>query len=193
MNRFFTYCCLWLVVSSIKSQEQSAPAHEPSLAETEKWIEQTFHDGRRQGHKALPEINFDSPNNDRCYMSVYFWEGWGSKREGKLRFYDYVNLADIDPTSIKASATIQDKATFDEPLLGETPPYVWLQIRTANDADKVLDHLEPLTDEDKGQNTKTHFLGFFDEGIPVGPDYAPRFISALRRAVELCGGRPSTF
>jgi hypothetical protein len=111
-----------------------------------------------------------------------------------------VNLADIDPTSIKASAIIHDWdiTTAKGPdQIDKDHPYVWVHIRTANDADSVTEFTPVPNDaaSASGRFKKTNFheVGFPPEGIAVEPEYAPRLISALRHAVELCGGKPSTF
>jgi hypothetical protein len=70
-----------------------------------------------------------------------------------------------------------------------------VSIQTTNDKDSIVEKAH--TPAGKGETIRSmeHEVGFPypKGGIAVKPDYAPRFLKALRHAVELCGGKRSTF
>jgi hypothetical protein len=169
----------------------------PSLAGTEKWIEQTFGEGSHIVHKGFQGIGFDdSQGGDPCYVTFTVTEQLDPT---KVRFYEFVSLADIDPTSIKVGDLIHDTdiTTVKNPDLVnystyevKDHPYVFVTVRTTDDNNKVTSHTK-INGEDL--SVKEHELGYSQEGIAVNPEYAQRFINALRHAVDLCGGKASTF
>jgi hypothetical protein len=169
----------------------------PSLADTEKWIEQTFSDGSHIVHGGRQRIYFgESKGDGSCDI---FFEVTEQVDPTKLRFYEFVNLGDVDPTSVKATDLIHDTdiTTIKDPSLvnystGEVKdhPYVFVTVRTTDDGDKVTSRTKI---NGGGLSEKSHELGYPLEGIALNPDYAPRFINALHHAAELCGGKASAF
>ncbi len=55
----------------------------------------------------------------------------------------------------------------------------------------------PYSTSSTGGNHKPYKIhelcGIINNFVTVQPDYAPRFVKALTHAVELCGGKSSTF
>lgn len=113
---------------------------------------------------------------------------------GKVVTFD---LGDIDPTSILAGSPYGQfgnpgkKTYHDNPAL-----YLDISIRTTNDFNRIAIEnglpRQPISERHKPEMLHT-CCGLVENGITVSPEYAPRFIKAMRHAVELCGGKPSTF
>jgi hypothetical protein len=191
---------------------------QPTLAETETWIIQTFEEGKHfhpyfedhaSQHIGFPGI--DKRDGTQCFMSSEVWNNdaddnlaayW--KHEIPMRFDQLIDLADIDPGSIKAGDVRHDPATATGAHSGPgngVPPdwqdtsYVLVTITTTNSKDRILTRSYNNSTKNETTRSMEHEAGFSnpDGGIAVKPDYAPRFIKALRHAVELCGGRRSTF
>ena len=188
----------------LKAQQSPSQSQTPSLAETKKWVEQTFRDGSHIVNKSFESIDFDAPDNAPCYMTFIVREQIGLD----IRFWDFVNLADIDPDSIKASSLIHDTdiTTVKDPdqvnyqsWAVKDHPYVYVSMRTANDKESVKAELRLSADSNgtatsSRQPTKSqlHEAGFPLEGIAVEPDYAQTYkgFAACCRTVR---GKPVYF
>src|ERR1700694_1704744 len=103
----------------MQSQEtgKSGIRQEPSLTQTEKWIEQTFEIGAHVLKDGFQHIEFVSPDkfeNSQCYMHFFVTN---RRSEPPIRVMQIADLADIDPTSITVSEVIHDKdiATLKDP------------------------------------------------------------------------------
>jgi len=197
--------------------KNSRQQQKPSLEETEQWIAQTFTDGKHYGpnfaNYAIQVIHFDNSSKSdetQCYMYFSVFNGdmnsvldsyW--RREENVRFMQLVDLAEIDPTSIRAielnhdsdSTTTKNSISAENSLsVAKDEPYVFLSIKTANEKDSIIQHTYLKEDgKSKTSQSMEHVVGFFPNGIAVKAEYAPRFIKALRHAVELCGGKPSIY
>jgi hypothetical protein len=195
----------------------------PSLADTETWIAQTFGEGKHyhpyfmdHAIQRIKFLNIGKSDGTQCYMWFEVENGdaesvnnayWKTLDSGKadyerlLRFDQDIYLADIDPRSIKASEVRRDpeNATGPHTGLGDRPPpdwqdnsYILVSIKTTNDKASIVENSPNLGGKGKTYRSLEHEVGF-NGGIAVKPEYAPRFIKAMRHAVELCGGKPSTF
>jgi len=165
----------------------------PSLAETEKWITQTFKNDATAQHfvSGLEDSAFKvyRLDFDKCKATLDIeQQGFSSRAgfNGDHETYSF-NLADIDPLSIKF-------------VVIEMPEhYADVTLRTTDDTDSVelnvVSYGEQANRPEKPRSV--HKIGSEGVpslgGIPVAEDYAPRFVNALRHAVELCGGKPSAF
>ncbi len=107
------------------------------------------------------------------------------------------DLGDIDPTSILVGSQYgqfgdPSKKTYHHNLA----LYVDISIRTTNDFNRISVEYglprQPISDRHKPEMLHT-CCGLLENGITVAPEYAPRFVKAFHNAVELCGGKPSTF
>jgi hypothetical protein len=175
---------------------------QPSLKDTEKWIAQTFDD--HIVHKGREHIDFDNAGNTQCSMYFYVTEQFdilNPQIDEKIRFMQLVDLSDIDPATIKASelihdtdiTTVKDTNQIDYSThTAKDHPYVFVRIKTTNDKDSITSSMY-MTYLNGEHHTMEREVGFDREGVAVEPEYAPRFIKALRHAVELCGGKPSAF
>jgi len=192
MNRFLAILAI-LLASLLETGCSRLPENEsqvtqtktsPSLTETEKWITQTFkNDATAQhfvsglGDSASKVYRLDF---DKCKATLDIEQQGFSSRvgfNGDHETYSF-NLADIDPLSIKF-------VVIDMPL-----HFADVTFSTTDDTDSIELNVVPYGEKANpaGKPHSVH-LG----GIPVGEDYAPRFVNALRHAVELCGGKPSAF
>jgi hypothetical protein len=87
------------------------------------------------------------------------------------------SLADIDPTSIKAYSGYK----------GESENFPLVSFETTNAQDKI---------SPSGESTCNYRFDFCVSNWQVNIDTygnAQRFAKAMKHAVELCGGKPSTF
>jgi hypothetical protein len=197
-------------------QAENPKRQEPSLAETEEWITQTFTD-MNTGKTLCGEFNSYVPSSeygpdlscnfefytlefDQCEVKFYtryahtLINAAQNIRELAVRDQqmDYLlsfTLSDIDPTSISVTDLKQgslgplDKKTFHPNI-----PYVAVNFRTTNDKNSMVE-----SKPDGTGKMAVHDCCTFGSGIGMEPNYAPRFVRALRHAVELCGGKPSAF
>lgn len=199
--------------------EYSQQRRTPSLEDTESWIKSTFTE-ENAGRSDCQEYDPGQPGviygpYASCTYSVYKISfdlckviievhqstggiGENGKKPDVYKFkHDSVvsfNLSDIDPTTIKLETPrgtygdLNKKTHYDNP-----PSMVDVHFGTTNDLDRIQVQY-PYSSYLKGQPEKIHACcGLGEWGIAVRPDYAPRFVKALHKAVELCDGKHSTF
>ncbi|MGB6782194.1 MAG: hypothetical protein WCF17_17740 [Terracidiphilus sp.] len=107
------------------------------------------------------------------------------------------DLGDIDPTSILGGSPYGRFGNSGKKTYHDNPPsYVDISVRTTNDSNRISVEYglprQPISKRHTPEMRHT-CCGLIENGITVAPGYAPRFIKALRNAVELCGGKSSTF
>jgi len=199
--------------------EDSQQRETPSLIDTESWIKLTFTEetaGRSDCQEYDPEkpgVNYGPYASctysaykisfEACKVTLEVHQSTGGtgvngqkpdeynfKRDSVVSF----NLGDIDPTTIKLGTPrgtygdLKKKTHFDNP-----PSMVEVHFATSNNLDRIQ-VLYPYSSYLKDRPEKAHACcGMGEWGIAVKPDYAPRFVKALDHAVQLCGGKPSTF
>jgi hypothetical protein len=93
------------------------------------------------------------------------------KRSEPSDISDRYSLADIDPGSIQL-------LDFSDTFPGSTS----VHLDTTNYRDTVV--------RTAGSSIK---MSVANPGFILRSEYAPRFVQALKRAIQLCGGRPSAF
>jgi len=192
--------------------QQKAPKNAPSLADTEKWILNTFTDhsgevtcseyyssisGSTYGAEFDCFIQHYSLEFDGCKATLFTFHshsglimdratGQMASHDGKDPSQDYkveLNLGDIDPESIMAKDPRGTFGPIGKKTYHENVPQVDLCISTTDNANTML----------QSSRFKLHELCNFPQFVTVEPDYAPRLLNALKHAVELCGGKPSAF
>lgn len=215
----FSVCPLWA------QQAKNPKQHEPSLAETEEWITQTFSEPKDSGNAntgrtSCVEINASAPASEfkpdvRCFFENYAIEfdqcevklytihshafvdlaqsnGELVARDDEDQRADYLisfTLSDIDPTTISViDLKVGSFGPLDKKTLHENIPYVGVNFRTTNDKNSMV-----VSKPDGTGKIAVYDCCNFGKGIGMNPNYAPRFVLALRHAVELCGGKPSAF
>jgi hypothetical protein len=157
-----------------------------SLTDTETWLNQTLSFVNSENSKAwmVPDDNLDEAYYE---LEVHACKAEADKfpvRFFLTRRYEYsFELGNIDPTSIKFEVL-------------PDPDAAQLDIRTRDDAAKVTMDIFAEGEKDRTgiftyKQHDTHKVNHFH--LLINPDYAPRVVKAFRHAVELCGGKPSTF
>ena len=199
--------------------QQSSPRSGPSLQETDDWIRQTFNDDNT-GMFGCDEFERGMSDDygsgmscaktqyhikiDGCrvtlYVSSFVVVSPGtngnvrdiSPSDDSIATFD---LHDIDPASITAGQVRwmfgdPSKKTFHE----NSPSFAQVQIETTNGKDAIsvvyTNRETKVPSQPKLEHSCCTLIG---HGIAVKPDYAPRFVKAIRHATELCGGHPSAF
>lgn len=214
------FLIMFLAAHSMQPQQSVDPQRKqrPSLDETEGWIKQTFtneNTGRSncgEYDPNQPGVNFGSYTSctysaykisfAACKVTLEVHESTGGFGENGQKPDEYnfkrdslvsFDLSDIDPNTIKPDAPYGTYGDLKKRTHFDNPPWnVDVHFRTTNDANKIEVDYPFGSDPGKpnGVHTCCDYIGF---GLAVRPDYAPRFVKALRNAVELCGGKSSTF
>jgi hypothetical protein len=193
-------------------------AQKPSLEDTETWIKQTFTDenaGSSDCEESDPDIlglnygpytscrysKYEQIRFAQCKVSFEIHHSTGGL--GKGGFWhgapDFKNdaivsfsLRDIDPTTIKTSGLRGLYGDLKKKTFYKNEPWnVEVHFGTTNEDNKI--EVEYPHGSTSGTPSKVHDCCEFGGGVTVRPEYAPRFVNALHNAVELCGGKPSTF
>jgi hypothetical protein len=174
----------------------------PSLSETVAWMEQTYNPheggfGHGQTRHYPPSWtvyteNTETLSADGCALILHFNSTSGTLASGHtLSSTTFTfNLKDVDPKSIAVTPDDSQlgqkcSATEEAKRGGSTCDQADIDFSIRNDAPLV----EVETGSPPSRQRKAHdaFLLVND------PEYAQRLASALRHAVELCGGKPSPF
>ena len=150
----------------------------PSLSETLSWMSQTYnpHEDGFGGHgeyltKCMASC--EDVGDEISSRETFTYKGCQiatittSNRKEDHGLHETFNLRDIDPQSILVTS---DPATVPE-----------VKFSARNNAEALI-----YSGNIVGKGTNSAFA--MDDAA-----YAERFANALRHAVELCGGRPSTF
>jgi hypothetical protein len=146
----------------------------PEILKTLHWIQNTLSDGgglTLHGEKRREEILLPDVNGCQVTFVYSIKENWRTTSE--IRYQ--ANLGDLDPASLTVADGLHDAigpvshvamvTTDNVPAVHQTLAMDWQPV------DAASAHLD------------------FDLGSP----YAARFAKALRQAITLCGGRPSSF
>lgn len=177
----------------------------PSLIETEHWIENTFNNDNVGYFQ-----NFSVDNTlDQSYSitfegctlgfeasEVQRYTSDGTHHERQSSVVYFANLKDIDPSTIKVY--FYDVIKVRRAFVG---------LMTTNNENKITTFMFPndikhlvspsVFRHEKHSTSELVFRGDSipsdKSGIVMAPDYAPRFINAMRHAVQLCGGKRSIF
>lgn len=212
---------MFLIVSIVQCQEanNSQRATEPSLDETQKWILQTF--TSENAHRSdcqeytpdLPGVNYGAYTScfytdyknltfAHCKMSFEIQHGQGGIKEGGPNYSPddanstvvLLDLSQIDPTSIKTENLRGTFGKLDKKTFYPNPAtMIDVRFGTTNDLNSIV-VTYPHASYSKDHPEEVHSCcGLGDAGITLEPNYAPRFVKAFRHAIDLCGGKPSTF
>jgi len=157
------------------SHAQTESVNGPSLAETEKWIQDTLPDasydvfddpqgvdGSRGGYTSASYANIDACIIHLTHVITY-------KNGSKEQSFEDFSLNAIDPDTIKSDRS----STLGKALVTYS---------TRNDKPLIKMILS------NGKKGNAH-----DSSVFVRDDYAPRLVKAFKHAVELCGGKASAF
>jgi hypothetical protein len=185
----------------------AAPAQNPSLADTLAWMDSTYNShnatGGGFGHGLRENANNGKPFLRRtesftykgCELTLTLRDDPNVSKSMVMDSTDTFNLADIDPASIK----IYRYVSYHGGLGCEANPtecdMEMIEFETRNQLPKmrstthaVFPNLKGRDHESRGES-KSFVSTFYLDDIA----YANRFEAAFRHAIELCGGKPSTF
>ena len=159
-----------LLVTVLSVISCGAQTKDPSLKDTLEWMHSAFPDS--QSLTATMAGQTRELNSSDCTVTIT--DRWKDKETKKMAKRDTViDLSLIDPDSIKAyvdNVIPGDKDQGDVVLV------------TTDDKKNIVEK-----STGKPYYTEREFISF------IGIEYAERFAKALKHAVALCGGKPSTF
>ena len=157
-----------------------SPKTSPEILKALHWIQNTLEDNEGTTHYFDKGVNGDTRINllpDMNGCAVTFVYAIRSREETTLHSRSQLNLGDLDPTSLDVYAAAHD-------AFG---PVSIVTVYTTDKAPAVR-----LTVNDRswpGEPT----LPSTDLLWELPASYADRFAKALKQAVTLCGGKPSSF
>jgi hypothetical protein len=156
-------------------------AQNPSLKDTLDWMHSAFSDNQSKtaflaGHTR--ELNYVIGKDGTPSCAITIVDHWTNNEGKPTSRYTEIDLSLIDPGSILFYRDTVEK----EKGVGE------MTFAATNDK-KVIIEKTTINNKPYGLffETNKEWIGF------IGPEYAERFAKALKHAVELCDGKPSTF
>ncbi len=207
---------LCFTTACTRSQPSSSQREQPDLKETTGWINQTYNPRpgeisfRNHGvYEAQILKNGIYVTLDRKTASLHLDDCVATleiKQEPNLQMSSEItvtetqtfNLADIDPTRIK----VEKLASTSDAMICDKDPNLQLEcdeaeigLHTRNENQAIKSHrvseYPKLTGSDH-----MHVRDSMDDSAFIfvnDLEYLPRLVTALRRGIELCGGKPSSF
>jgi hypothetical protein len=176
----------------------SSPKTSPEILKTLHWIQNTLDDDEgntvtaTKDGKLSTRVNLLADVNGCQVTFVYATRGENSKETYRQRLQ--VKLGDLDPTSLKVDTFINEDVVSAVKLDPEVVPgdvaSRTVSTVTVHTTDKVPSVSLRLND----RNWRTGMsLSSTDLSWELPAPYAARFAKALRNAITLCGGKPSSF
>ncbi len=143
----------------------------PTLAETLEWLTGASDKESSDGNT---HITFESSGGNGCAVTVT-----ETRARAGPDFWIRISfsLADIDPADIQVENLA--KGQFKKLLEGQSA----VRFHTTNYREKIIHTSNSFSKE----------IPTSDYTVNTNDWFAPRFAKALKRAAELCGGKPSTF
>lgn len=201
--------------NSALSQQKSAGGA-PSLADTEKWITNTFDENSwamfcRELDSSKPDSEYGEDFYCRYQHYLLDFEGCKVIFTTEYSHMSYIltrnpiadrgddkgqttsvvfNLGDIDPQTIQAAEPHGTFGRLDRKTVHSNDPHVDVCLTTTGSNDNMT---KVFPNSSSHESFKKHTLCGYDNFVTLHPEYAPRFIKAFTHAVELCGGKPSAF
>ncbi len=196
--------------------QRKAASSTPSLADTEKWITNTFDENSwamfcREFDASKPDSEFGEDFYCRYQHYLLDFEGCKVTFITKFSHLSYIltknpvsdggddkdqttmvvfNLGDIDPKTIQAAEPHGTFGRLDMKTVHSNDANVDVCFTTTDNKDAMI-LIFPYASS-HGAYKLSKLCGSHNF-ITASPEYAPRFIKALTHAVELCGGKPSAF
>jgi len=187
-----------MLIPSMSAQKNPAP----NLKETEDWITNTLeHGDRGRGYGTFSEHFTDEKSNsetgihitfDGCEMTVT------SNKQGGVNtissyIIDRITLKDLDPHTIKIAPAASKYGGLTCYTNDDSCDEATISIET-RDAKPLVRSEFGGTYKDSSLNSGKVTRSYEHTQIEVSdPPYAKRLAHALAHAIELCGGRPSSF
>jgi hypothetical protein len=197
-RRFFVWVGLILVFIAAIIILRSVQRHR-ELAETLLWMDQTYnsHDGGHNFGKGHGSVVVSSETGEIAIRMRFVRLG-GCKILIKEFWYENpvdtytLTLCDIDPVSIKVTTFDRREISLTDTSCAD-PKLVTLLHLNCDSADigfLTTDGAHVIKEDRMGDPPKpTNKAGLLVDDVA----YAQRLAKALKRAVELCGGKPSNF
>lgn len=155
-----------------KAQSNQSEAKAPTLSETLQWLrgatEQESADG--SNHHEFETNGGD----DSCSVTIIETR---VKAGPDFWIRESFSLADIDPADIQVEKL--GEGQFKKLFAGQSS----VRFHTRNYAKKIINT----------SNSRSEGVAMSDYSFFTNDWFAPRFAKALKRAVQLCGGKPSSF
>lgn len=168
MQPSFKLLTVVFISLSTFGQTNSKP---PSLSETLEWLTGASYEESGDGNN---HITFETSGKDGC--AVVITETRAKASHG-FWIKESFSLADIDPSDVQVHDLSQ--GPYGKPFAGKYA----VRFHTTNYRKKISstawDYSDPILTSD--------YTVFTNES------FAPRFAKAFRRAVTLCGGKPSSY
>jgi hypothetical protein len=189
---WFTLVCVFVgVVWGVYPVYLHFRKQRPSLAETQQWLANTFSDGVFEATGRDSKITF---NGCRAVITGSTEFRYVEQtNHTTVPSTDSFNLGDLDPNNISVDNTAN--GSIDNTAKN---PAVVVNLPVNGRGGRVTEVLQlparpnstPTPKPDSSESDPTYYYAL---RLSVAPEYAPRFIKAMRHAVELCGGKPSVF
>jgi hypothetical protein len=198
------------------SQRLQSQPEQPDLKETSEWINQTYNPRpgeisfknrgvyeaqlRKNGIYVTVDRKTSSLRLDGCVATLEV------KQEPNLQMSSEIvatetqtfNLADIDPTLIK----VEQLASTSDAMICDKDPNLQLEcdeaeigLHTRNQKQAIKSHRVAEYPKLTGSDHMNVSDSMDDSAFVFVNDlaYLPRLVTALKRGIELCGGKPSSF
>jgi hypothetical protein len=172
-----------ILLCSIAAQTQTKPREaksRPTLAETIEWLT-----GASQEEAGWGMGSFHFSSDGKCNAELNTLQILDTNSETRNRRHKYsFRLADIDPSDIR----------FE--LIPAKTSYNVIQFHTRNYKEiiSVTQYKDAIADwSDKEVESTDMVRSPFTSDLKTNDWFAPRFVKAFKRAVELCGGRSSSY
>jgi len=156
-----------------------AQSNRPTLKETLEWMHNAFPDSQSVTavqFKETREFNYvDGKDGASPSCTITIIDRYKTDDGTPVARDTIIDLSLIDPTSIES---------YKEDIVVKGTGVMTLV--ATNDKKVIIEKIENKKD-DKPYFTEREFISF------VGTDYSDRFAQAFKNAVNLCGGKASTF
>jgi hypothetical protein len=212
------HCCfvlsVCLMVGCTRSHSSSSQPEQPDLKKTVEWINQTYnprperlqdrgvYEKRVHQNGIYVTVNryTTTLHLDGCVATLGEKQDPNLKESSEMVFTDTrtFNLGDIDPSRItveKLASTYYGMGCVDEPDSQLPCDEAHISLPTSNEkrAIKVHHVAEFVKLTGSEHLSVSDSLDDYTYLYVSDLDYLPRLVTALKRGIELCGGKPSSF
>ncbi len=209
-------CCLLAVSACTESHSKSARTVNPDLKETTDWINQTYNPRpgeiyyknrgvyESQVVRGKLNVTVDRKTTNfhiegcRATLEENQTPGLELSSEVVRTAVQTFELSDIDSAAIKVEkldSTAAGMLCDKNPNLNLTCDEAEIGLHTRNDRRAIKTHLTLEYPNLKGSDHQNISDSMDDSAFLFVNDleYLPRLVAALKREIELCGGKPSAF
>jgi hypothetical protein len=166
-------------VAALAQTETKEAKPLPSLAESIEWLT-----GASQEEAGWGSGSFQFSSDGKCNAEISTSEILNNRSEKNFRRAKYsFRMSDIDPSDIRFESVRAE------------PPYNVIHFHTYNYRESISFILYKDAEADWSAKEVEHsdkLRAPYDD-LKTNDWFAPRFVKAFKRAVELCGGRKSSY